>query len=378
MTADPASAETAPITATGRFFDGVSARPHPVTVQLADRIRVSGSGIHRDWDPLELRATVSVPPLMRLGPVEEPCGVEFSDDKLYAELAARCPNLHRREGSGGTWRLVLCSIAAGLSVLLVAVFGMPRIAGLIVPLVPDAAESRLGAMVEPQILRILGDPKACMAPAGREVLEKLVARFVAAAGPWGALPPGLTVSVRRHGTANAFALPGARVIVLSNLITRARTPDEVAAVLAHELGHVQGRDPTRSLIQASGTSFLLSLVLGDLTGSTIIIGLSNALLSAGYSREAERAADTFAVDLMTRAGGNAAALADILERIAKDEKGGLNGALAILRSHPLTRERAAAIRARAGPDAPGRAILSANEWAALQGICGPKTPTLQP
>ncbi|MCJ2025986.1 M48 family metalloprotease [Methylobacterium sp. J-067] len=141
---------------------------------------------------------------------------------------------------------------------------------------------------------------------------------------------------------------------------------------------MHGRDPTRSLIQASGTSFLLSLVLGDLTGSTIIIGLGNALLSAGYSREAERAADTFAVNLMTRAGGNAAALAEILERIAEDEKGGLSEALAILRSHPLTRERAAAIRAQASPGALGRAILSGDEWTALQGICASEMPARHP
>ena len=363
--------------AEGRFFDGVSARPHPVTVKFADRFQVSGSEIHRDWDPLELRATVSLPPLMRVGPVGEPSSVEFSDDTLSAELVDRYPNLLRREGSGGTLRLVLWSIAAGLSVLLAAVFGMPRIAGLLVPLVPAAAEARLGAMAEPQFLRILGNPKACTAPAGREVLDKLVARLIAVAGPRGALPPDLIVSVRRHGTANAFALPGGRVIVLSSLITRARTPDELAAILAHELGHVHGRDPTRSLIRASGASFLLSLALGDLTGSTIIIGLGNALLSAGYSREAERAADIFSIDLMTKAGGNAAALADILERVAENEKGGLSETLAILRSHPLTRERAAAIRAQAGPDASERAILSGVEWAALRGICETKTLTRQ-
>ncbi len=374
MTADPIPAATVPITAEGRFFDGLSALPHPVTVQLTDRFRVSGSALHRDWDPRDLRATVSVPPLMRVGPVGESSGVEFSDDTLSAALAARCPNLHRRDDPGGTVRLVLWSIAAGLAVLLVAVFGMPRIAGLLVPLVPDAAESRLGAMAEPQFLRILGDPKSCTAPAGREVLDGLVARLVAAAGPGGSLPPDLTVSVRRHGTANAFALPGGRVIVLSGLITRARTPDEVAAIMAHELGHVRGRDPTRSLIRASGTSFLLSLVLGDLTGSTIIVGLGNALLSAGYSRDTERAADAFAVDVMARAGGNGAALADILERIAGDEKGGLSEALAILRSHPLTRERAAAIRAQAGLTPPGRAILSGDEWTALRGLCASERP----
>ncbi|WP_245337926.1 M48 family metalloprotease, partial [Methylobacterium radiotolerans] len=73
-------------------------------------------------------------------------------------------------------------------------------------------------------------------------------------------------------------------------------------------------------------------------GSTIIIALGDAVLSAGYSRDAERAADAYAVDLMTRAGGNGAALADILERIAKDKHDGNSDVLDLLRSQPFPRE----------------------------------------
>ncbi|WP_245292099.1 M48 family metallopeptidase [Methylobacterium tarhaniae] len=356
------------IEAEGRYFDGLSARPHPVRLHLDARLWVTGRGIAKDWDPLDLRAADSVPPLMRVGPAHAPDRVEFSDVALAAALAERCPDLRRREGAGGVRRLLLWSAVAGISVLLVASFGVPYLARLLVPLVPDSVEARLGAVVEPQVLRLLGQPPACAEGPGRAALDRLVARLVAARGPDGSLPSDLTVTARRHEMANALALPGARVILLSGLIARAKTPDEVAAVLAHELGHVGARDPTRSLIRASGTSFLLSVVLGDLTGSTVIVAVGEAALSAGYSRDAERAADAYAVDLMTRAGGNGAALADILERIAADDGG--RGPLDLLRSHPLTAKRAAAIRALAGPNAPGRQILPASEWSALKGICG--------
>lgn len=351
------------LTAQGRYFDGASARPHPVTVRLTDRLAVTGPGIDRDWNLLDLRAAETVPPLMRVGAAGEAARVEFSDAALAAALAARCPDLHRRESRGGTLRIVLWSFAAGLSVLLVAAFGVPVLAHLAVPLVPDAAESRLGRAVESQVVRILSDPPLCAEPASRAVLDALVGRLAGAATD---LPPDLAVSVRRHGLANALTLPGARVVVLSDLIAKARSADEFAGVLAHEFGHVAVRDPTRSLIQASAASFLLSLVLGDLTGSTVIVAVGQAALSAGYSREAERAADAYAVALMARAGGNGAALADILDRIAKDEAGDLD----FLRSHPFTRERAAAIRALAGPEAAGRSILSEADWASLRGICG--------
>ena len=156
---------------------------------------------------------------MRVGPADEPVRVEFSDAMLAAALAARCPDLNRRKESGGTLRLVLWSVAAGLSVLLVALFGVPRIAGVLAPLVPVEAEARLGTVAEPQVLRFLGSPPPCTEAAGSGVLEGLVARLVAASGSSGALPPDLAVSVRRHGLANAFALPGARVIMLSNPVS---------------------------------------------------------------------------------------------------------------------------------------------------------------
>ena len=303
---------------------------------------------------------------MRIGPAGASDRVEFSDAALAKALDGLCPDLHAGPAKGGgTLRLILWSAAAGASLLLLAIFGMPALAGILAPLVPESAENRLGAAVEGQIVTLLGKPPICDVPAGRAALD----RMVAALAGTGALPANLRVAVRRSKTENALTLPGARVVVLSGLIAKAQSPDELAGVLAHEFGHVSVRDPTRALIQASGTSFLLSYVLGDLTGSTVIVGLSQAVLSAGYSRDAERAADAYSVAAMARAGADGAALAAMLERIARDDADGV----ALLRSHPFTRERAAAIRAQAQALASRSSIrgpiLDAQDWAALKGIC---------
>lgn len=352
-----------PVTAPGRWFDGRSAAPHPVVLRLGARLEIAGPEVRRDWSLIDLRAGDAPAPPLRLGIAGDPGQVEVVDETFALVLAARCPDLRKRpEGTGGTLRLVLGSLAVGMAVLLAALFGVPAAAGLLAPLVPAGVEARLGIAVEGQVLDLLGDPPPCADPAGRAVLDRLVARLAAGRG----LPADLGVTVRRHGTANALTLPGARVVVLSDLIARARSADEFAGVLAHELGHVAVRDPTRALIQASGTSFLLSLVLGDLTGSTVIVALGQAVLAAGYSRDAERAADAYSVDAVVRAGGDGAALAAILERIAGDDA---DNDPALLRSHPFTRERAAAIRTRAGPGTETRRILGEADWTALRGIC---------
>lgn len=352
------------ITTAGTFFDGISARPRPVTLRLTFRLELLGADVSRDWSLLDLRAAEAAPPLMRINHAPSPESVEFTDAPFAEALTARCPDLNRTESGGGLTRLVLWSIAAGVSVLLTAIYGVPAASNLIAPLVPQAVESQLGRSVDAQIVSLLDDPPLCNEAAARAVLDRLTARLAEGM----ALPATPQVSVRRHTVANALALPGGRVILLSDLIDRARSGDELAGILAHEFGHVAARDPMRAVITAGGTSFLLSLVLGDLTGSTVLVTVGQAAISAGYSRDAERAADAYAVAAVKRAGGDGAALAAILERItdAKDEK---PDAISFLRSHPFTAERAARIRSLAGDKPAGSGILSEAEWQSLQGIC---------
>lgn len=358
---------------TGTFFDGVTACPRPVTLRLTFRLEILGEDLRRDWSLLDLRVAETAPPLMRVLHAEGQESIEFADAAFGAALKARCPDLHRSERQGGLTRLVLWSVAAGMTVVLAALYGVPAASGLLAPLVPGALEAPLGRSVETQIVALLGDPPLCNEAPARAVLDRLIARLTEGMTKDGALPTVPQVSVRRHAVANAMALPGARVILLSDIVAEARNGDELAGILAHEFGHVAVRDPIRAVITAGGTSFLLSLVLGDLTGSTVLVTIGQAAISAGYSRDAERAADAFAVAAVQRAGGDGAALAAILERIteAEDEK---PGATSFLRSHPFTAERAARIRAlaRTGQvsDRPsGAGILSEAEWQSLRGIC---------
>ena len=59
------------------------------------------------------------------------------------------------------------------------------------------------------------------------------------------LPLPLQVAVVRRPEPNAITLPGGHIYVFEGLIDKARTPDELAAVVAHEIGHVAHRDGTR-------------------------------------------------------------------------------------------------------------------------------------
>jgi predicted Zn-dependent protease len=169
------------------------------------------------------------------------------------------------------------------------------------------------------------------------------------------------------GMANAAALPGGRVYILGGLLRRANEPDEIAGILAHEFGHVAHRDGMRKMIQAGGSSFLLGLLFGDITGGGTLILLGRALVDSSYSRDAEAAADRFAADLMTALGRSPKAMGVFLVRLAGPGTGVLPP---FLSGHPVSAERLEALKAREGP-LTGAPLLTDEEWRDLKSICNP-------
>ncbi len=172
--------------------------------------------------------------------------------------------------------------------------------------------------------------------------------------------------VLRSAIPNAFALPGGRVYILSALLDRARSPDELAGVLAHEFGHVSHRDGVRRLIRDGGTGFLVGLLFGDVSGAGAALYAARSLLSSAYSRDIEAGADGFAIDIMHKLGRPTAPLGDLLLRITGPEA----AAFSILSDHPLTPERVDRL-AQANSRPSGPPLLDGPAWRALQAICRP-------
>ena len=167
---------------------------------------------------------------------------------------------------------------------------------------------------------------------------------------------------------NAFALPGGKVFLFDGLLAKAENPDEIAGGLAHELGHLRHRDSMRELIHNGGTSFLIGLLFGDITGSGALIFASRSLVTSSYSRDAETNADTFAIETMHKLGRPAKPMGELMFRVTGKEGG---KGLSLVASHPLTEDRLARMdKADAAGPASGQPLLSPAEWQALKSICG--------
>lgn len=358
------------------YFDGVTSARHDVTVTLgasALQIIASDGDVLAEWAYTELEPIPSPHGLLRIGRIDNPvlARLDVRDPKLAGAIDDLSVPIDRSGGTErrGRRRVVLWSLAATVSLLLVAVYGVQEIASRLTPIVPYAAEIKLGAAVDAQVRSILdksgsGARFVCGSgeaeQAGRAAFDKMFAKLEQAAGQ----PIPLRVMVVRNDDANAVTLPGGIIYVFYGLIEKAENPDEVAGVIAHELGHVAHRDGTRTVLQHGAMSLLFGLLLGDFVGGGAVIIAAKAILQTSYSRGVEAAADDYAVDLMKVLDADPRALGTILTRIA----GSSHSALKLLLDHPETKDRVNAINSRAGAG-PTKALITPSEWADLKRVC---------
>ncbi|WP_262031902.1 M48 family metallopeptidase [Microvirga sp. Mcv34] len=234
------------------------------------------------------------------------------------------------------------------------------------PLIPSSYERHLGKAVDNQV-RAIFSGKICEKAQGLAAIKTLTERL----GKNRDFPLDVDVAVIESKVPNAIALPGGRIYLFSALLDKAESTDEIAGVLAHEMGHVAHRDGLRKMIQAGGTSYLLGLLFGDVTGGGAIVFVSRYLIDSAYSREAEAAADDFAAYRMSALGRPAHPMGLLLKRIeGKDDvKGGNDfNVPAFLSTHPVTDQRLKALEKQV-PSQQGEPLLSQEEWRALKEIC---------
>lgn len=122
--------------------------------------------------------------------------------------------------------------------------------------------------------------------------------------------------------ANAFALPGGNIVVFSGLLNEAASENELAFVLAHELGHFANRDHLKAFGRGLIVLTLAMTILGEDSSVTQLFLNSLTNVEMKFSQRQERAADLWAVDLLNRKYGHAGGACDFLKRIGGREKQG--------------------------------------------------------
>ena len=169
--------------------------------------------------------------------------------------------------------------------------------------------------------------------------------------------------IKKDKSLNAFALPGGIIVVHSGLIDAADNPNELAAVLAHEVQHIEQRHSLKNIINSVGLATVLMVVLGDVSTMTAVIAHQAGAMY--FSRDLEDEADRLGLQALTRAKIAPHGMVSFFQKLEKEQGG---NAPAWISSHPQTSERIQTIQSliQASPCMDCRSLVY--DWPAVKRV----------
>lgn len=323
----------------GRWFDGQSSKARPVMVSLRPTPQGPSLVLHplsqpgaepavfacknvgwpEAWNERKPQPLVVVD-LRDHGSVEIDA---VADWRAALAAAGERPGLAQRMQT--RWPVLLgVTAAAVLGLALFYSYGTPWAATQLTRFVPLGWE----ISVADNVLSQMDDGTLKPSKLPKERQEQLKARFDALVQQtppqllrYPGYRPPLSLEFRSGMGANAFALPGGKIVMTDGIVKAAANqglPDDaLVGVLAHEIGHVVHRHSTRMVVQQGVLNMGLGLALGDVSG--IVSTGASLMTGLAYSRNHEREADCYAIALMQHKALPTAPMGKLLLAIARDE-----------------------------------------------------------
>lgn len=360
--------------ARARYYDGKVAVAREVTLRPAGHeliiLDAADSSVVARWPTAELAVLgdsehEKAPPVARRG---EEARLVIEDGELRRQLALAMPPLAAlgRPRSAAAPRIALfgATLAAALGLFWLAIdVGSEWVA----PFVPYDLQRRLGESVAGDLT---GSQPLCTGRDGLAAINGLANRLAKA----GNYPHPVQVRIVKGGPVNAYTLPGGILVFYSDLIDLARDGNEVAGVLAHEMGHVTHYHAIKGLARQYGMDQLLKSMTGGFSDLGTVGSGGGLLLALRNGRAFERDADATGVAMLEKLGLRADGVAAFFERMMENQPRDAAAIAGIWSSHPPTAERIAATRRPAS----GVPAFSDAQWAALKAVCGPREPKQVP
>jgi predicted Zn-dependent protease len=265
------------------------------------------------------------------------------------------PSSHRRFLVGA-----LVGAFAALALLaLAATRGVPALADAAAKKVPPEWEIKMGAAMR---AALAPEGSRVTDPALEAVFDSILTRLDAHAAPH---PYTFRVTVVDRPEVNALAAPGGELVFFTGLIEKARSPDELAGVVAHEMQHVLLRHTTRGVLRRASVGIVLGFFIGDAGALGGLLETAEKIGALAYGRADELEADRAGVILLSAAGVDPAAMVRMFEALSESQAA-VPTALSYLSTHPATEERIARLRREAKPPAEVRPIETPEPWSAIQ------------
>jgi len=308
-----------PETVHGRYYDGRTAAATDVV------LRVDAYGVLHLEPPLQppvpIRQIVAEPRIAGVA-----LNLRYANDALLelAHTPDHATWIDRHfSGGGRIAKLEGSTRAIAVAVLVIAavvgaaaMWGVPALSKFIAAHLPREITVPMAADTLQQLDRYLFKPTTLDRPR-RTALE---ARFASLLPPTADLVYRLEFRGGGMLGPNAIALPDGSIVVTDELVGIADHDDEIAAVLLHEIGHVEHRHSLRQLLSHAGLATMAGLLFGDVQAiSGVLLAMPGLLMENAYSRELEWEADSYALARLEAVGldgGDFTAMLGRLERCA--------------------------------------------------------------
>ncbi|MBW1641509.1 MAG: M48 family metallopeptidase [Deltaproteobacteria bacterium] len=151
------------------------------------------------------------------------------------------------------------------------------------------------------------------------------------------LPYEFKVVVRQSNTINALALPGGHIVVFTGLLDKITSENELAFVMAHEMGHYANRDHLKGVGRAFVIMTISALVFGADSGINNLLAKGLTVTELSFSRKQEMRADEFALQTIDCLYGHTGGAIDFFKKIPKEKNPGKFGHY--FASHPENLKR---------------------------------------
>lgn len=315
------------------FYDGQSSKPIPAQVCIKETLEIT---IHPDtsrvqtlsWNFADIREASIVGgertqltwgtfPYQMLEVFGRDFGFLLRDNKAFSR------NTHTTFQRAG-----IIGVIAGVLILIALVagvyfWGIPHLMDFTAQHFPRHLEVEIGKKMDASFL------------AGSEIDSVATAdinRF------YKHLKPGtdyeIELVVVRSYVKNAMALPGGKIIVLSDIIRDMKSPAELVALMGHEIGHVEKRHTLKMLFRSAGNYIIISAILQDVNGiMAVIIDNAAKINQLSYSRQAETESDAYGFRLLRNNQADPKGMVSLFENL-KAENDISNKIPQFLLTHP--------------------------------------------
>jgi predicted Zn-dependent protease len=129
----------------------------------------------------------------------------------------------------------------------------------------------------------------------------------------------LKMYVSKEKQVNAFAISGGKIVVYSSLLSKLENESQLAALIAHEITHIEKRHGLKNVARNLSGLILLSVVFGDVNGiSAVFVENAHMFEQLNYSRELEKEADIHGIELLKQSNVSLEGMPQLFKILKKE------------------------------------------------------------